>query len=308
MRSNANIRLAMWSIWLIPLMWTVNNLLARVAPGVVGPYTLGFMRWGLAGVLLSWLVRDELRREWRHLVQNWYQYLVLGFLGMVACGAWVYIGGRTTSATNIALIYSAAPALIAVSSAAWLRERMGGLQWTGLVLALAGVLHVIVQGNWMSLSEFRFVEGDLWILTSVVCWALYALLLEAWRSPLGAAARLAAAAWGALPVLAAGAVWEMSSPSAPAIGTEALLMGLTAALVPGLMAFSLYGWSQQVLGASKVAATLYLGPLYGAVAGWWLLGESLGWYHLWGGMLLLPGVYLASRPVALSRKVTAAPP
>lgn len=307
MRSNANIRLALWSIWLIPLMWTVNNLLARMAPGVVEPYTLGLMRWGFAGVLLSFLVWHELRREWRYIARHWHRYLVLGFLGMVGCGAWVYIGGRTTSATNIALIYSAAPALISVSSAAWLRERMGGLQWAGVVLALAGVLHVIVQGNWTSLAEFRFVEGDLWILTSVVCWALYALLLEAWRSPLGAAARLAASAWGAVPLLAAGAAWEMSQPLTPAIGTEAVLMGLVAALVPGLMAFGLYGWSQRILGASKVAATLYLGPLYGALAAWWLLGESLGWYHLWGGALLLPGVYLASRPVAPLRAAASAP-
>ena len=60
MRSNANIRLALWSIWLIPLLWTVNNLLARMAPGVVEPYTLGLMRWGFAGVLLGFLVRGEL--------------------------------------------------------------------------------------------------------------------------------------------------------------------------------------------------------------------------------------------------------
>lgn len=296
MRSDANLRLAALAIWLIPLLWTVNNLLARMAPGVVGPYTLGLMRWGFAGLLLVFLVRKELRREWRHIAHRWYQYLVLGFLGMVVCGAWIYIGGQTTSATNIGLIYAAAPALITLGAALWLRERMHLHQWLGLALALAGVLHVVVQGRWMSLAGFRFVEGDLWIVTGVVGWALYVLLLDAWPSPLGAAARLAAMAGASVPLLAVGAAWELVQPAAPAIGGTALLMGLTAALVPGLMAFALYGWAQQVLGASRVATTLYLGPLYGALAAWWLLDESLGWHHLWGGLLLLPGVYLASRP------------
>ena len=281
--------------------------MARLAPGVVEPYTLGLMRWGIAGALLTVLAHGELRREWRHIARSWYQYVLLGFLGMVACGSWVYIGGRTTSATNIGLIYSAAPALIAVCSAVWLRERMGGVQWLGVVLAMFGVLHVIMQGHWTNLAEFRFVEGDLWILVGVICWALYALLLEVWRSPLGAAARLAAIAWGSVPFLVAGTAWELAQPTTPAIGAQALLMGIVAALVPGLMAFGLYGWSQQILGASKVAATLYLGPLYGALAGWWLLDESLGWYHFWGAALLLPGVYLASCPVPPSRTVANAP-
>lgn len=296
MRSQTNIRLALWSIWVIPLLWTVNSLLARMAPGVVGPYTLGLLRWGIAGLALTALVFPELRCHRRHILQRWRQYGVLGFLGMVVCGAWVYIGGETTSATNIGLIYAASPALICLGSSLWLHERLGRLQWLGLALALAGVVHVVVQGHWLSLADFEFVVGDLWILGGVVGWALYALLQEAWPSPLGAAARLAVSALASVPMLAAGAAWELTRPAAPALGGQALAMGLTAALVPGLMAFALYGWSQRVLGPSKVAAALYLGPLYGAVAAWWLLDESLGWYHLWGCALLLPGVYLASRP------------
>lgn len=296
MRSHANVRLARLSIWVIPLLWSVNNLMARMAPGVVEPYTLSLMRWGIAGALLAAWTRHELWRERRHLAQAWHQYLLLGFLGMVACGAWVYIGGRTTSATNIGLIYSAAPALIAVGSALWLHERMSPLQWLGVGLAMFGVLHVIVQGHWMDLADFRFVQGDLWILGGVICWALYALLQQHWPSPLGAAARLGIIAWGSMPFIVAGTVWELAQPATPALGTRALLMGVVAALLPGLMAFVLYGWAQQILGASKVAATLYLGPLYGGLTAWWLLGESLGWHHFWGGVLLLPGVYLVSRP------------
>ena len=46
-----------------------------------------------------WEARDEMGREWK-------RYLDLGALGMWICGAWLYIGGRTTAAINISLIYS----------------------------------------------------------------------------------------------------------------------------------------------------------------------------------------------------------
>jgi drug/metabolite transporter (DMT)-like permease len=52
------------------------------------------------------------------------------------------------------------------------------------------------------------------------------------------------------------------------------------------------GWTQKVLGASRVAVTLYLGPLYTALAAWFLLSEPLGGFHLIGGLLILGGVGL----------------
>jgi drug/metabolite transporter (DMT)-like permease len=68
-------------------------------------------------------------------------------------------------------------------------------------------------------------------------------------------------------------------------------------LVPGLCAYLIYGWSQKILGASRVAVTLYLGPLYAALVAWGVLNEPLGWHHLVGALLILPGVFLVTRSV-----------
>ena len=69
-------------------------------------------------------------------------------------------------------------------------------------------------------------------------------------------------------------------------------MVVVAALVPGICAYWIYGWTQKVLGAGAVAMTLYLGPLYAAVVAWLLLDEALGLHHLVGGVLILSGVAL----------------
>lgn len=50
---------------------------------------------------------------------------------------------------------------------------------------------------------------------------------------------------------------------------------------------------------SRVAANLYLGPLYGGLTAWVVLGESLGWHHVAGAALILPGIYLASKPTPI---------
>lgn len=295
MRLEAQTRLAQWAIWLIPLLWAVNYFVARRAPGVIEPYTLACIRWGLAGLLLSLHARAELLREWRAIAAVWWQYVALGFCGMVVCGAWVYLGAKTTGVVNIALIYSASPVLIALGSVLWLHERMRWSQALGVAIALAGVLHVIVKGEWTALGRVQFVVGDAWIVAAMVSWALYAVLQKMWPSTLGSTARLAAICWGAMPVLLAGTAWEMAQSATPQLSSKAWALGVSAALVPGIMAYWIYGWAQKMLGASKVAVTLYLGPLYGALLAWLVLGESLGWHHLLGAVLILPGVFLVSR-------------
>ncbi len=290
-------RLALALIWVTPALWSVNYIVARWAPGVVEPYTLALGRWGLAGVLLAFMARTELWRERRAILAVWYEYLVLGTLGMLICGAWVYIGAKTTGAMNIALIYSASPVLIALGAVLWLGERFAPRQALGVLVALAGVMHVIVQGQWLALADVKWVAGDGWIVLAMVSWALYALLQKRWPSALSATARLAAICAGGVLVLLPFALWEMSLPGTPAWSRQATLLIVLAALVPGLGAYWIYGWSQKILGASRVAATLYLGPLYAALAAWGVLNEPLGWHHLVGAALILPGVFLVTRSV-----------
>ena len=41
---------------------------------------------------------------------------------------------------------------------------------------------------------------------------------------------------------------------------------------------------------------MYLGPLYVGLMAWLTLGEAPQWYHLIGTLLVLPGLFLATRP------------
>lgn len=282
-------------VWLVPALWTVNYVVARKAPGVIEPHTLALGRWALAGLLLAWWSRGELWRHRAHLRAHWYQYVVLGALGMLVCGAWVYLAGHTTTAVNIALIYSAAPVLIMLVSAIWLHERLRASQVAGVVLAILGVVHVVLKGQWNALSGLRFTTGDLWIVAATLAWTLYSVLLRVWVTPLSASARLAAICAGGVLMLAPFAAWEALTPGGPPWSLEAVGLVLAAALLPGIGAYWAYSYAQQVLGASRVAVSLYLGPVYGALVAWLWLGEQLSLVHAVGAALILPGILLASR-------------
>ena len=156
-------RLALALLFIAPALWSVNYLVARWAPGVIAPHALALFRWIVAAALLGAFCWRELAAKRSHIGREVPQLLVLGALGMWVCGAFVYIGARSTSAVNIGLIYAAAPVLIAIASAFWLHERVGALQGLGVALALAGVLHVLVRGDWAALAQLRINPGDAWV-------------------------------------------------------------------------------------------------------------------------------------------------
>ncbi len=273
----------------------MNYVLARTAPGIISPHVLALGRWFLAGMILAFIARHELWRERASTLKAWPQYLVLGFLGMLICGAWVYWGGETTTALNIALIYAAAPVLITLGAVIGLKESFSFKQGLGVLIALVGVLHVVVKGQWAALSQVIWVMGDGLIVIAMMAWAAYALLLKKWQSPLSSTARLAATCMGGSIVLLPFALLEWFATPHAAWSNEATAMVIIAAIFPGVGAYWAYNFCQKNLGASRVATTLYLGPLYGGLVGWLMLNEGIGWHHAVGAAFILPGIYLASQ-------------
>ena len=276
-------------------MWSVNYVIAKTAPGVISPHVLALGRWFLAGLILAALSHRELWRERRHTLKVWPQYLVLGTLGMLICGAWVYWAAETTTAINIALIYAASPVLITLGAVLGLKERFSWRQGWGVALALLGVLNVVVKGQWATLSQVVWVLGDGLVVFAMVAWAAYALLLKKWASPLSSTARLAATCMGGSLVLLPFAWTEWLTTQHATWSGMASWLVIAAALFPGVGAYWAYGFCQKTLGASRVAASLYMGPLYGSLVAWLFLGETLGWHHAVGAAMILPGIYMASQ-------------
>ena len=279
-------------------MMAVNYVLGRLAFGLIAPHMLALLRWALAGVMLLAFAWPELYAKRSLLRRHVVQCLVLGALGMWICGAWVYIGARSTGANNIALLYAMSPAFIALASTVWLRERLVGVQWLGLALAFAGLVHVIIAGQWGTLMHFSVNSGDAWILAAVLSWAAYSVLLKRWPSDFSPLARLVLIIFGGVVVLLPLAVAESVANfawSQTVWSWRTAALALVAAVIPGAGSYLAYSTLQKKLGAATAGLTLYLAPLYGAVFAWVALGEPVQWHHAVGAAVILPGVFLASR-------------
>lgn len=282
-------------LWVVPALWSSNYVIARLAQGVVGPHALALGRWTIALALMLPLVGAVLWRQRAAVAREWRQMLVLGTLGMAICGAWVYVGAATTSATNIALIYAATPVAIAVAGVKLLHEAMSTAQRVAVAAALAGVLFVIAKGDLANLLAVRFTPGDVWLLGCAVAWTAYSVLLKRWPSALSPAARLAAIIVGGIVVLLPFTLAEALWWQPPPLSWRAWALMLAGGVMPGVLSYVAYSYLQREIGAARSALLLYLAPVYGALGAWWILGEVPGWYHVAGAALILPSIWLATR-------------
>lgn len=279
-------------MWVVPAIWSSNYLIARAAAGQVPPHLLAFGRWAVVLLVLLcwcgpslWTKRAALRREAPHLV-------VLGALGMWICGAWVYLAGQSTSATNIGLIYAIAPIGIAIGGSRLLGQRLSRRQCWSMGAALLGVLVVVFRGDLSAVGRLDFTAGDLWIAAAAGSWVAYSLLLQVWKTALTPVERLCASCAAGVMILApfAAVEWMRSGPMTWKAGQLIVL----AALLPGLISYLAYAFMQKELGVARTSLMLYLGPVYAAVLAWIILGEAPGWFHALGAMLILPGIRYSS--------------
>lgn len=288
-------RLAWTLIMLAPMLWSANMLVARWSADWFPPHALAFWRWLVALVPMLMICGAVLWRRRAEVVAEWRDLLLLGALGMWVCGAFVYIGAASTSATNIGLIYAGVPVLVMLLSAAIFRERLHAVQVAGAAGALAGVLAIIVRGDVRFLLSLDFTLGDLWTLTAACCWAVYSVLMRYWPSHLDPFLRLTAVTIAGVLVLAPLALAEAIVAGSPPLEWRSLVAALIVGLLPGFGAYQAYSWLLREVGAARTSLVLYLTPLYTAVLSWLLLDEAIRGYHLAGAVLVLGGVWLASR-------------
>ena len=283
-------------LFILPILMCSNMLAAKVGADIIPPVAMAFWRWTVAFALMCLIAGRPLWAARRQIFREWKDMTVLGALGMGVCGAFVYLGAASTSATNIGLIYSASPVLIILLSRLFYGETMEWRQVGGVTLGLAGVLLIVAKGSWQVLASLQFTAGDLWIVAATTGWAVYSILLRHRPTELGLRTRFGGTILFGMLSLLPFTLWEGMTVGTADFTWQTIGLITFVACLSSVAAYMLYAKVQLLLGAAKAGLVLYLAPLYNSVLAHLLLGESFEAHHLAGAALILPGLWLATRP------------
>lgn len=276
------------------LFWAGNWVVGRAIRGDIPPLALSFWRWAIALLLILPLARPHLARDWPQLRSRGRWLLLFGFLGTAYYNAFGYLGLQHTTVTNGLLLNSFIPIVIVVLGWLFLGKRLRPIEMLGVVASLLGVIAIVARGEPARLAGLHLNVGDVWILISVVAWAVYTLMLPH-RPTVHPMSFLAAiAALGLLELLPA-YLWEIASGRSMALSVPTALGIAYTGIFASLLGFIFWNRAVAEVGPAKSGLFMHLMPAFGILLSMIFLDERPEPYHFAGIALIFAGIWLNTR-------------
>jgi drug/metabolite transporter (DMT)-like permease len=206
----------------------------------------------------------------------------------------IFRGLLLTSASRAVVFLYTSPFFVALGSYQVLGERMSGTQWGGLALSFLGVALAI--GVPQADVDANVLLGDLMIVGGGAVWAATTLVAKGTRLRFSAPEK---------------ALGYQVAVSIPMLGAAAWLSGESLTRLPGPLALSLMAYQAiwvvgttftlwfalvKTYSASKLSAFTFITPLFGVVASYFIMHDTLTPVFGAAALLVIAGLFLVNRP------------
>jgi len=277
------------------LSWALNWIAGRALRDDVPSYSLAFWRWVIASALLLPFAWPHLVRGWPAMRRSWPVMLALGVMGTTFCNLASYTGLKYATAVSSSILSSFAPVIIIAISWAFLEQRLRASQWAGVAISLIGVLIIIGRGDPRVILSLSLNVGDLWILGSMLLWALYTVCLR-WRPqdlhPLGLlGANAIVGVVAMLPVY----LWSLAQGLHITWTTGAVVGLAYVGVFPSVLGYIFWNNGVARVGPNKAGMFMHLMPVFTSLLAIVFLGERLHPFHVVGMAMIVGGIWLTSR-------------
>ncbi len=251
-----------------------------------GPIAAGFWRLTLALpllALLAWRSNQPLRGFSTKL---WLAIVAAGLLFALDLASW-HIGIATTRIANATLFGNSGSIILMMWGFIMLRRLPRMAESAAIALALAG--SALLLGRSAQLDPAA-LTGDLLCILAGFFYAFYVLLLRDAKATLGHWSLLFYASLAGAPLLLAIAL-GIDEPLWPTDWTPLLILALLSQVIgQGLLVLCLNRFSPLVIGLALLTQ-----PIVGALAGWLVYNEQVGWIDALGMLAIGAALVLARR-------------
>ncbi len=276
------------------LFWSGNSVIGRTYAGEIPPFAMVFWRWVIAVILLTPLCLKPFLRDIPLLRKHFVYVACQGVLSISCFNAFLYWGLHYTTVVNTSLIQASMPIVTLFFSLLLLRKGISLWGGLGIGLSLLGVAWVVVQGNPASFGTLALNPGDLLILGAVTVWSVYSVLLSKKPLEINRFSFTWAMMLCGITFLLPFYLWEVSSGATFELNLHTLPAFAYIGIFPSVLSFLFWMRGVELVGANSAGIFLNLMPIFGALLGMVLLGESLQTFHYMGIAMIIPGIWLVT--------------
>ncbi len=287
--------IAVTGLVLAVLFWAGNAIVARGVVDQVPPMALSFYRWLTALIVILPFAFRGVKKDQYHIRNNIGSLFILSLPSVAIYNSVLYLGAMYTTATNIALMAAAMPAM--TLGFAWVINMQAPrlLQSLGILISLVGVVVIIAQGSLVNLAGLQFNPGDLLILISIASWALYSVLLKKKSFPISPLSFLTMIIVLGLLCILPFYLWELFVRKGFEVNGPIVGVFIYLGIGPSILSYICWNHGVKTFGSAAASVFMYLIPVFTSVIAYLVLDERLFAYHLSGGGFILLGLILSSR-------------
>ena len=280
---------------LTAIFWGGTFVAGRLVAQNVGPYSIAFLRFTIASVLLlllTWKIEGKLPKLKKSQI---IPVILLGIIGIFIYNVMFFKGLKIIEAGRASLIIATCPIFITICSAIFLKEKINLVRGLGIVISVCGAIIVISKGNLNRIFEGGLGLGEFYIFCCVLSWVTYSLI---GKNVMKNLSPLASVSYSAT----VGAI-ALSIPTF----FEGLFQNITGQSVLDWLCISYLGvfgtvigfvWYYQGvkrIGPMKAGLFINFVPISAILCAFFILREPITLSLAIGAVLVISGVYLTNR-------------
>ena len=274
---------------LLSALWGFSFVAARAALPYIPPVPLAALRFDIVAVVMVTYATSTTDRWYPQTRQEWWSIVVGGALFVAAHHALLFAGQQYVTSAVAGVVVSLDPILAA--GLTWLLladERPDRPGIVGLVFGLLGV--AIIANPGVESVDATTMLGVGLVFLSAAAFALGAVLTRRFRTDLPVQTMQAWMMVVGAPLLHLVAV-VLPTPGLEAIEwTTPALLGLAyLALIAGAGGYLLYFVLLDRIGPVEVNLIGYAAPVFAAIGGWVVLGETIALRTVLGFVVITAG-------------------
>jgi len=274
--------------------WAINMVAIKEALFGFSPMALALVRAIAVAVVFGILFLVLRSRSLLRLTpRQWLHFGVIAFFGVTLNQMLFIQGVAHTNVPHAALIIAIEPVMVLVLSVLMRLEALTVFKFAGMAISFTGVV-LLTSGKPVQGGHAYWV-GDLILMIEVVVFAYYTILMK------GVIDQYDVVTLNTL-VFGLGALMMIPFGAHAVLHVNWSHIPVRAVLGLGFMTFFsavigylLFAYALKGLTASRVAAFNYIEPVMGTALGIWLLHDKVSPWGIFGGALILLGVYFTER-------------
>lgn len=284
------------------LFWGGNFVFGRAIITDLPPASLAFLRWCIAFLLFYIIKGFRLKHHWVIIRNHLFIIFLMSLTGIAGYSVLIYLALHYTTSINASLMNTLAPIMIYILSIIFLKEKVTLYLILGLALSLIGVLFIINNGSLLWDFNFSVNIGDLLVLLAVLLWAIYSIITNQFSNRLPSQSTFLISILLGIIILFPFFIYELFLTPFEITWS---LISISAILYTGIfasvLAYLFWNFGIKNLGAAYAGVYMNLIPVFASLFATVFIGESLNFYHIIGGILVVSGIQVTKYKRKISR-------